>query len=161
MADSDSKEPLVLPTSNLEAAPSVEPSWKPLLWLVGGLAIVIALGEIFFDLLLELLEMLGEGIFYVVEGSEEVLEDKIEEWFDLDPYHAEVVTAWSMSPIKILLAFLVLRWLWKLGRRKLFPKIAAYAKRHYTAVRLAWETLAWPYRILLAAGLLGGLLILI
>jgi hypothetical protein len=161
MTDPDSKEPFVLSASNLETSPPVEPSWKPLIWLVGGLAIAIALGEIFFELILELFETLGEAVFYAVEGSEELLEDKIEEWFDLDPYHAEIVTAWSISPLKILIAVLLLRWLWKLARRKLFPKAATYCRKQYTAVRLAWDTLPWLYRILLGLGLLGGLLILI
>ena len=122
---------------------------------------MIALGEIFFDLLLEVLELIGNSLFFVVEGSEELLEDKIEDWFDLDPYHAEIVTAWSFTPLKLLTAFLILRWLWKLARKKLFPRIATHAGREYAKVRLAWDGLAWPYRILLAASLLGGLLILI
>jgi hypothetical protein len=162
MAEPDPpQKPLILTTRNIEAVPAVEPSWKPLFWLVGGLALIIALGEMFFEFILELLETLGEAIFYVVEGSEELLEDKIEEWFDLDPYHAEIVTAWSMTPLKLLLAVLVLRWLWRLGRARLFPRIAAYSKRQYASVRLAWDALAWPYKLLLATGILGGLLILI
>ena len=124
-----------LPPSRSTAA-EVQPSWKPLIGFAAGLAAVIALGEVFFDLALEGLEMLGHGIFYAVEGSEELLEDKIEEWFDLDPYHAEIATAWLTTPIKLLLAFSIVRALWRLGRWRLFPKLAAYLKRQWAAVRL-------------------------
>lgn len=161
MAEPDSKEPITLAPRKAEPDPTVEPSWKPLLWLAGSLTVIIALGEVFFELLLDLLETLGEAVFFAVEGSEELLEDKIEEWFDLDPYHAEIVTAWSMTPLKLLLAFLLLRWLWRMGRTRLFPRVAAYGKRQYASVGLAWQELAWPYKVLLAAGILGGLLILI
>lgn len=161
MTNSDSKDQPIFPVPNFEVSPNVEPSWKPLLWFVGGLAVVIGLGEIFFELILEGLEMLGEGIFYAVEGSEELLEDKIEEWFELDPYHAEIVTAWTMTPIKLLLAFFALKWLWRFSHGKLFPKVAAYIKRQYTAVRMAWQTLAWPFRILIAVAAIGGLVIII
>ncbi len=148
-------------TSSPETEAPVEPSWKPLLWLVGGLTVIIALGEVFFDVLLEILEFIGEGIFFVVEGSEEHLEDKIEEWFDLDPYHAEIVTAWSMTPLKILLAIFALKWLWRLAHGKLFPRFMAYLKRQYTAVRLAWDILAWPFKALVAVALLGALALII
>ncbi|MGZ8216030.1 hypothetical protein [Methylomagnum sp.] len=161
MATPDSKDPPVPPSPHADAAPAVEPSWKPLLWFGGGLAIIIGLGEVFFDLLLEVLEMFGEAIFFAVEGSEEILEDKIEEWFELDPYHAEIVTAWTMSPVKLFLAFLALRWLWRHSHSKLFPKIRAYLHRQYTAVRLAWQALAWYYKIPLVVVVLGILVILI
>lgn len=163
MADPDSKElpPIASPHTDADAAPVVEPSWKPLLWFGGILAVIIGLEEVFFELILEVLEMIGEGIFFVVEGSEELLEDKIEEWFELDPYHAEIVTAWTLSPVKLFLAFLALRWLWRHSRLKLFPKIRAYLHRQYTAVRLAWQALAWYYKILLALAVLGVLAILI
>jgi hypothetical protein len=162
MTDLDStKEQAFFPSQHPEKNPAVAPSWKPLLWLAGGLTVLIVLGEVFFDVLLEGLELLGEVIFFAVEGSEEHLEDKIEEWFDLDPYHAEIVTAWTMTPFKILLAIFVLRWLWRRAHGKLFPRIAAYIKRQYTAVRLAWQLLAWPFKILAVAAALGGLLILI
>jgi hypothetical protein len=162
MTDLDStKEPNLFPSRHLETSPDVTPSWKPLFWFAGILTALIALGEVFFDVLLEGLEFVGEGIFFVVEGSEEHLEDKIEEWFDLDPYHAEIVTAWTMTPFKILLAIFVLRWLWRLAHGKLFPKAMAYIKRQYTAVRLAWQMLAWPFKILVAVAALGGLIILI
>jgi hypothetical protein len=161
MTDPDLKDQPIFPSPDFESAPNVEPSWKPLLWLVGGLAVAIGLGEIFFELILEGLEMLGEGVFYVVEGSEELLEDKIEEWFELDPYHAEIVTAWTMTPVKLLLAFIALKWLWRFSHNKLFPKIAAYIKRQYTAVQLAWRALAWPFKILIAIAAVGGLVVLI
>jgi hypothetical protein len=162
MTDLDStKKPAFLSLQHPETRPAVEPSWKPLLWFAGGLTLLIVLGEVFFDVFLEGLEFLGEGIFFVVEGSEEHLEDKIEEWFDLDPYHAEIVTAWTMTPFKILLAIFALKWLWRFAHSKLFPKTVAYIKRQYTAVLLAWQVLAWPFKILAAVVALGGLLLFI
>lgn len=161
MTASDSNDPPVLPPGSSDAEIAVAPSWKPLLWLAGGLAVAIGLGEVFLDLILEGLELLGEAIFYAVEGGEELLEDKIEEWFDLDPYHAEIITAWTLTPVKILLAVLALRGLWRLGRRKLFPRVRTYCRRQYRAVQLAWRALAWPFRILILLLFLGGLLILI
>lgn len=161
MTASDSKDSPTLPTTSSPADSPVEPSWKPLFWTVGFLAVVIGLWEVFFDLILEGLEFIGEAIFFAVEGSEELLEDKIEEWFDLDPYHAEIVTAWSLTPLKLLLALLALRWLWRLGRRKIFPKAASFLKRQYRAVRLAWQNLSWAYKSLILLAFLGGLLVLI
>lgn len=161
MTAADSKEPPILPRQDSEADSAVEASWKPLIWAAAGLAAMIGLGEVFFDLILDGLEVLGEGIFYAVEGSEELLEDKIEEWFGLDPYHAEIVTAWTLTPVKLLLAFAALRWLWGLGRRKLFPKIVAYLKRQCRAVFLAWQDLAWFSKAFVVLALLGGVLILI
>lgn len=157
MTASDSNDPSLPPPEDS----AIKPSWKPLLWLTAGLGTVIALGEVFFDVLLEGLELLGEGIFYAVEGSEELLEDKIEEWFDLDPYHAEIVTAWALTPVKLVLGVLILMWLWRLGQRKLFPRVRRYFNRQYHAVQLAWRALWWPYRILMILAISGGLLILI
>ena len=160
MTDPESKDAAVPSAAALDEPP-VEPSWKPLLWLVGGLAVVVGLGEVLFDLLLDILELIGEGIFFVVEGSEEHLEDKIEEWFDLDPFHAEIVTAWSLTPVKILLAILALKWLWRKAHSKLIPRIVARLKRQQLAVRLAWRLLAWPYKALLAVAVLGALALVI
>lgn len=154
-------EPLALPTPDLGDTQAVQPSWRPLLILVGILWILLEFAEALFEFLLEMLELFGKGIFFAVEGSEELLEDKVEEWLDLDPYHAEMLTAWTTTPLKLLAALLILRWLWKLARAKLFPRIAAFAQRQILAVRLAWDVLAWSYRILLAVGILGVLIILI
>lgn len=139
----------------------MEPSWKPLFWMLGSVAALVALGEIFFEALLEGLEMVGEGIFLLVEGSEEHLEDKIEEWFDLDPFHAELITAWTLIPVKIALAVLVLRWLWRTASGRLWPKVKTFLHRQWAAVRLAWRLLAWPFKVLVAAVALGGLLVLL
>lgn len=152
--DSVPDQPATLPTD-------VEPSWKPLFWVLGIVMLMLILEEVFFEIILEIFEFIGEAIFFVVEGSEEHLEDKIEEWFELDPYHAEIVTAWSLTPVKIFLGFLALRWLWKLMRRRLFPWIAASYRRHSSAVRLAWRLLFWPYKILAVVVTLGILVILI
>ncbi len=161
MTDPNLEGSSIYPSHDREKIISVKPSWKPLFWLVAGLALVIGLGEVFFDLILEGLGTLGQAIFYSVEGSEELLEDKIEDWFDLDPYHAEIVTAWTMTPIKILFAFLAVRAVWRVGHKRLFPKLAAYVKRQYTAVRLAWRALGWPFKILVGAVALGALAVLV
>ena len=158
MANSD-------PNARIPAAPDsgipVEPSWRPLLWVAGCLAAIIGLGEFFLDVVLEVLELIGEGIFFVVEGSEEHLEDKIEEWFDLDPFHAEIVTAWGMTPVKLLLGFLVLRWLWRKAHSQLLPRVVAYLKRQVRAVLLAWGELPWPYKAMIAMAAFGALAVLI
>jgi hypothetical protein len=161
MSDPNPEAPSIPSSRSSESIADIQPSWKPLFWLAAGLAVVIGLGEVFFDLALEGLGMLGHGIFYAVEGSEELLEDKIEEWFDLDPYHAEIVTAWTMTPVKLLLAFLVLRALWRLGRKRFFPQLAAYAKRQYAAVRLAWKVLGWPLKVLVGVVAVGALAVLV
>jgi hypothetical protein len=158
------------PTESADNAPAdkgtqlgrqIEPSWRPLYWFIAVLALLIGLGEVFFDLILEAAELVAEAAFYTVEGSEELLEDRIEEWLDLDPYHAEIVTAWTMTPLKILLVIVVLRWLWVLLRKKWLPLWLAHLNRHYLAVRAAWQELFWPYRIAIVVAAVCSLALII
>ncbi|SMF95976.1 hypothetical protein SAMN02949497_3354 [Methylomagnum ishizawai] len=159
MSDSDSEAP-ARPAATEPELP-VQPSWTPLYWFLGFVALAFILEEALFEFILEILEFIGDSIFFVVEGSEEHLEDQIEEWFDLDPYHAEIVTAWTLTPVKILAGLLLLRWLWRKARRQWFPKIAAFFRRQYRAVRLAWNLLAWPYKLLAGVVVVGVLAVLI
>jgi hypothetical protein len=155
MAKQDSNE-LQLPPD------AVEPSWKPLLWWAGGLAALVLLWELLFDALLDV----GETLFLVlVEGPEELLEDQIEEWLkerfphDAD-YYSEMITALGLTPFKIVLGLLLLRWLWAHTRRSLAPKALAFLRRQWLSVWLAWKALGWPYKLaaLVAVGLLALML---
>jgi hypothetical protein len=141
---------------------AVAPSWKPLLWLVGGVAALVLLGELLFETLLEV----GETLFlYLVEGPEEVLEDHLEAWLtqhyphDADRY-SEMITAFGVTPIKILTAVLLLRWLWTHTHTSLLPKSRAFLKRQSLAVWLAWKALPWYYKLLsvLALGAVAAIL---
>jgi hypothetical protein len=160
MAESDSKESLAVPASPLEP---VEPSWKPLLWLIGGLVVLIGLGELLIDVLLDMAETL---FLVLVEAPEEILEDQIEDWLKVHvPHDADVyserIAFYGLTPIKILTGVILARWLWRHSHSNLFPKFRAYLYRQYTAVRLAWQALAWYYKILTGMAVLGVLAILI
>lgn len=163
MADPDQKELVVFPDQTPASIPDVEPSWKPLFWLVGGLTVLIVLGELLFDVFLDVAEVL---FLALVEAPEELLEDKIEEWLkvhyphDADRY-SELITAIGLTPVKILTGILMARWLWRHSHSKLFPKFRAYLYRQYTAVRLAWQALAWYYKVLAGVLALGILVVLI
>jgi len=137
------------------------PGWKPLLWLAGVIVLLVVLGEVLVVFGWELLELLGEGIFYVAEGSEEFLEDAVEKWFDLHPWEAERYTAWAMLPVKLLLAFLVLRTLWRWKKRKVFPAVKRWAQRQWLLIRLSWRSVWWPWKALLIIVAAGFLAILI
>jgi hypothetical protein len=161
MTEPDPKELAI--SRDADAAQAVEPSWKPLLWLVAGLAVLVGLGELLFDALLEV----GETLFLVlVEAPEEFLEDWIEEWLkenhphDADRY-SEMITAIGLTPVKILTGLILARWLWLHARRSFFPRARAFLWRQWLAVRLAWKALFWPYKILAGLAVLGVLAVLI
>ena len=141
---------------------AVEPSWKPLLWLLGGIAALVLLGELLFDVLLEF----GEFLFLtLVEAPEEFLEDYIEDWLKAyDPHEAdrysEMVTAIGLTPVKIVTGLIFLRWVWMHTRRSLIPKAQAFLKRHSLAVWLAWCALPW-HRKLLAVAVMGVLVMFV
>lgn len=148
----------------------IEPSWKPLLWLVGILAAVIGLGELLlelgvhlFEILLELLEALYLAL---IEAPEELLEDQIESWLKVHfPHEAdrysEIITAVGFTPFKLLLAYFLARWLWRLGHSKLVPAIEQWCKLQVMKVRLAWRLLFWPWKILIGVAVLAVLVVLI
>lgn len=146
---------------NLPADIPENPGWKPLAWFAGIIVLLIALGEVLVLFGWELLELIGEGIFLAVEGSEEFLEDAVESWFGLQPWEAEMYTAWTTTPIKLLLAFLVLRALWRWKKRKLFPAIKRWVLRQWLIIRLSWRGLWWPWKAGVMTVVLGLLLILI
>ena len=137
------------------------PGWKPLLWLAGAIVLLLVLGEVLATFGWELLELIGEGIFYVVEGSEEFLEDAVEKQFGLQHWEAERYTAWAMLPVKLLLAFLVLRMLWRWKKRKVFPAVKRWAQRQWLLIRLSWRGVWWPWKALLIVAAGGVLAILI
>ena len=134
---------------------AVEPSWKPLLWLAGGVAALVLLGELLFDAALEF----GEFLFLtLVEAPEELLEDYIEDWLKAyDPHQAdrysEMATAIGLTPVKIATGLVFLRWAWAHTRRSLAPKAQAFLRRQSLAVWLAWRALPWRRKLLAAAAL--------
>ena len=170
MTDYDSNQSPFPSSETLPVSPPVEPSWKPLLWVVGGLVMVIGLWEVFLELGLNLfeilLEILEKAWLILIEAPEEFLEDLLESWLknhfphEADRY-SEIVTAIGLTPLKILLIILLLRWLWGLAHGKLIPRFAAYVKRQYTAVHLAWQALGWPVKILIGLAAVGGLLVIL
>ncbi|WP_434129951.1 hypothetical protein [Methylocaldum sp. GT1BB] len=142
--------------------PQPEPSWKPLLWFGIGLVAVIASAELIFELILDILELLGDAIFILVEGGEEILiEDKLEDWFDLSPRHAELITAWTITPLKILLAIVTVRWLWRYSRTRLIPALMRWIKKQLKILRLSWSALWWPWKGVVLSMLIGSLFVLI
>jgi hypothetical protein len=153
------------PNSGVENSETVrqpQPSWKPLLWFGIGLVAVIASAELIFELILNLVDLLGDTIFILVEGSEEIfIEDKLEDWFDLSPRHAELITAWTITPLKILLGILTVKWLWRYSRTKLFPAFARWIKKQLNILRLSWSALWWPWKGVVVTMLLGSLFVLI
>ena len=149
------------PSQDLISSIPDNPGWKPLAWFLGSIALVIATGEVLLEYGWELLVLLGEGIFYVVEGSEEFLEDAVEGWFSLEPWEAEMVTAWSMFPVKLLLAFFVLRMLWRWKKEKVFPAMERWFRRQWLIIKLSWKYLWWPWKGCLVLAGLGVLVVLI
>jgi len=142
MADKEQSPTLVDPHDDIPEAPG----WKPLAWFAGILVSLIALGELLIEFSWELLELIGEGIFLAVEGSEEFLEDAVEGWFGLDPWEAEMYTAWAMTPVKLFVAFLLLRALWRWKKRKLFPVIKRWLVRRWLILKRSWAQLWWPWK---------------
>jgi hypothetical protein len=142
--------------------PDHKPGLKPLLWFGGGLIALIAFADLILDLTLNLLDLLVDVLFILVEGSEELfIEDKLEDWFDLSPRHAELITAWTLTPLKILLAIFALRWLWRYCRTRLVPAMIRWARKQLTMLRLSWSALWWPWKGVVVSMVIGSLLVLI
>ncbi len=137
------------------------PGWKPLLWFLGSIIALIVLGEVLLEFGWELVEAVGEGIFLAVEGSEEFLEDAVEDWFHLEPWEAEMYTAWTMSPVKLFFAFLILRALWRWNKRKGFPAIKRWVAHQWLLVKLSWRGVWWPWKGLMIMAGVGMLMVLI
>jgi hypothetical protein len=137
------------------------PGWKPLIWLAGIIVLAIIMGEVLVVFGLELLELLGEAIFYVVEGSEEFLEDAVEHQFNLDPWEAERYTAWTTMPFKVLLGLWMLRAAWRWNKRKGLPAIQRWLQRQWSLIRASWRGVWWPWKTLIVVVVAGVLVILI
>ena len=161
MMNENEKHTSANPSQDTISAIPTDPGWKPLAWFLGAIGLVIALGELLLEYGWELLVLGGEGIFYVVEGSEEFLEDAVEGWFNLEPWEAEMVTAWSTLPFKILLGFLILRLLWGLIKDKGFPAVKVWFQGQWRLIKLSWQFLWWPWKGCLICAGLGVLAILI
>jgi hypothetical protein len=163
----EQKTPSIAPLAIEE---SIQPSWKPMIWLLTSLFVLIGLGELVLefglDVLQALLDILENIYLVLVEAPEEILEDYIEEWLrhhyphEADRY-SELITAIGLTPVKILVGLLLLRWGWRYSRRKFLPQIKLWGLKQIWAVRLAWRQLAWPFKIVLLASILGGLILLI
>ena len=148
----------------------VQPSWRPLLWVVGSLVVTIGLWELFLDLGMDLFELIWEVLervwLVLVEAPEEFLEDRLADWlknhFPREAHrYSEVATAIGLTPLKIFLVFLLARWGWRHSRSKLWPRICMWFNVRVTEVRLAWDQLWWPYRVLGGLVLLAALVVLI
>ncbi|MGX2039551.1 hypothetical protein ACWJKU_05370 [Methylocaldum sp. MU1018] len=147
---------------NSETDTELKPGWKPLLWFGISLVIAVVAAELILEFSFQILELLGSAIFFIVEGSEEIfIEDKLEDWFDLSPRHAELITAWTMTPLKILLGILVLRWFWRYSRTRLVPALARWIKKQLRILNLSWSALWWPWKGLIVSMLIGSLFVLI
>ncbi len=166
----DTEEKLIPPTQENTVDEDIQPSWKPLWWVLGILFAVLGLGEFIIEFGMEALELvfdIFENIYLVlVEAPEEILEDYIEEWlkqhFPNDAsLYSEMVTAIGLTPVKILVGFVLLRGLWRYSKTHFLPKLLLWLKRHYLSVRLAIRLLAWPYKIIAAVVLLGILAVII
>ncbi|BBA37503.1 hypothetical protein sS8_5586 [Methylocaldum marinum] len=145
-----------------EVDPEINPGWKPLLWFGIGLMAIIASGDLIFDLIINVLGFLGDAIFILVEGSEELfIEDKLEDWFELSPREAELITAWTITPLKILLGIFVLRWLWRYCRTKLVPRVIHWIKKQLKILKLSWSFLWWPWKGVILTMLIGSLFVFI
>ena len=169
MTDTENEKNL----SNAEMPPGAEgitPSWKPLWWTLGTLGVLVGLGEFALEFVLDMLELifdLFENLYLVlIEAPEEILEDYIEEWLgehfpqDASRY-SEMVTAIGLTPLKLLVGFVLLKNLWRYSMQYGLPWVIRRVKRHYQSVRLAIGLLAWPYKVLAIVVLSGLLLVLI
>jgi hypothetical protein len=149
---------------------SVKPSFKPLIWLGGGLLVFLGLWEVllefglnFFELLFDIIEHIW---LWLVEAPEEFLEDRIADWLktnfphDADRY-SEIITAFVLTPLKIVLVLFLLKSLWQHSRARFFPAVVRWFKARYAEVFLAWQGLAWYYKIIFGIFVLGVLAIII
>jgi hypothetical protein len=171
MANDEQTSPAVSGEANTPVmAEDIKPSFKPLLWFLGGLVLLIGLGEVLLEFGLNLFELMLDVIEHVwlvlIEAPEEFLEGLIEDWLkqhyphDADRY-SEIITAFGLTPLKILLVFLLLRWGWCHSRVKLIPRGVAWFKRRVAETRLAWLYLAWPYKVLAGIVALGVLAVIV
>ena len=141
----------------------VQPSWKPFYWFVGILGTLVLLWEFFLELTLDIIENVW---LILIEAPEELLEDLLTEWLkqhfphDAD-YYAEISTAIGLTPLKLLLVFVLGRWLWRRGREEWFPRWLAWGRIQAHQVKLAWLELAWLYRTLAVIAFLALVTLLI
>ncbi|TSA02133.1 MAG: hypothetical protein D4R76_08140 [Methylococcus sp.] len=148
----------------------IQPSWKPLIYFAGGLGLLVVLWEVFLELGIHIFEFLFEVLekiwLVLVEAPEEFLEDKLADWLKSHFAHeaerySEVATALGLTPLKIFLVFFFGRMAFRFLKTKAWPRIKVWTLVRMTEVRLAFNELAWPYRILGGLVLLGVLIILI
>lgn len=170
-SNSDSNEAHENSASALPPTADIQPSWKPLWWLGGGLLLLFGLWEGFllelglniFELLFDVLENVW---LVLIEAPEEMLEDQIAEWLkehfphEADRY-SEIITAVGLTPLKVVLVFLLARWGWRHSHSRLWPRLRNWFRIRVTEVRLAWAELGWPYRLLAGLVLAGLMVILI
>ncbi len=153
-----------------EMPADIQPSWKPLIYFGGGLSLLVVLWEVFLELGIHIFEFLLEVLekiwLVLVEAPEELLEDQLASWLknhfphEADRY-SEVATALGLTPLKIFLIFILGRMAFRFLKTKAWPKARIWTLIRITEVRLAFDELAWPYRILGGVLLLGVLIVLI
>ena len=150
--------------SNAELTP------EPPKYFGGGLSLLVVLWEVFLELGIHIFEFLLEVLekiwLVLVEAPEELLEDQLASWLknhfphEADRY-SEVATALGLTPLKIFLIFILGRMAFRFLKTKAWPKARIWTLIRITEVRLAFDELAWPYRILGGVLLLGVLIVLI
>lgn len=124
---------------------------------------LLELGLNIFELLFDIVEQVW---LVLIEAPEEMLEDQIAVWLknhfphEADRY-SEIITAIGLTPVKLLLVFLLARWGWRHSRTTLWPHLRNGFRIRVTEVRLAWAELRWLYRLLVGLVLVGFLFILI
>ena len=141
---------------------AIQPSWKPLFWLIGVILGLILLGEFLLEFILEAVETLW---LILIEAPEEFLEDLLAEWlknhFPRDAHrYSEITTAIGLTPLKIVLVLVAARWGWKYSRAHVWPRVRKWFHLRYSEVKYAWLELNWFYRTLVGLAALAFLSLL-
>lgn len=146
----------------------VEASWKPFYWFLGSAIAIFVLGELLIDFGMELFEFLFEILEKVwlvaIEAPEEWLEDQLADYLKHHfPHEAEryseIATAIGLTPLKIILLVLFVRFALRKLRDVVWPKVRRWFRLRIKQVRLAWHTLNLIQKIL--AGVVSLVLLVI
>lgn len=148
----------------------VEASWKPFYWFVGSFVAMFLLGEFLLDFGLELFEFLLEVIekiwLVLIEAPEEWLEDRLADYLKQHfPHEAEryseIATALGLTPLKLLLALVFIRYAFRKCRDVIWPKVRRWVRIRVKQVQLAWGHLHLVQKIFAGAVFILLLVVLI